>query len=202
MCYTFKASIANGIISLVTSMLVYANTTNKVVKSLALFFLFVSLMQWYDAIFWMTDKTNVNYFFTKIAMITNHLQPIILYLLISQNVKMNSMTQVSLIAYMIYALVYSIYAFYTIDYTVVTELSSPALDWKWNNLPGSEMMYFLLLTVFTLVSLNIPGILSIVMLVLNFGSFFFSYYTFKRENIGQMWCILAAYAPLILINFS
>lgn len=202
MCYTFKASIANGVISLVTSMLVYANTTNKVVKSLALFFLFVSLMQWYDAIFWMTDKTNVNYFFTKIAMITNHLQPIILYLLISQNVKMNNMTQVSLIAYMIYALVYSIYAFYTIDYTVVTELSSPALDWKWNNLPGAEMMYFLLLMVFTLVSLNIPGILGIVMLVLNFGSFFFSYYTFKRENIGQMWCILASYAPLILINFS
>jgi hypothetical protein len=202
MCYTFKASIANGIISLVTSMIVYANTTNKIVKSLALFFLFVGLMQWYDAIFWMTDKTNVNYFFTKLAMITNHLQPIILYLLISQSIHMNYMTQLSLMTYMAYALVYSIYAFYTIDYTVVTELSSPTLDWKWNNLPGAEMMYFLFLMVFTLVSLNIPGILGIVMLILNFGSFFFSYYTFKRENIGQMWCILASYAPLILINFS
>jgi hypothetical protein len=202
MCYTFKASIANGIISLVTSMIVYANTTNKIVKSLALFFLFVGLMQWYDAIFWMTDKTNVNYFFTKLAMITNHLQPIILYLLISQSIHMNYMTQLSLMTYMAYALVYSIYAFYTIDYTVVTELSSPTLDWKWNNLPGAEMMYFLFLMVFTLVSLNIPGILGIVMLILNFGSFFFSYYTFKRENLGQMWCILASYAPLILINFS
>ena len=69
---------------------------------------------------------------------------------------MNSITQVTLMAYAIYALFYSIYAFFMIDYTIVTDLSSPTLDWKWNNLPGSEMMYCLFLMVFTLVSLNIP----------------------------------------------
>jgi len=201
MCYTFRASITNGLISLVTSILVYTSTKNEIVKSLALFFLFVSLMQWYDAIFWATGESRINYLFTKIAMITNHLQPLVLFYLISQNVEMTMITQSISVIYSIYALIYSIYAFKTVDYTVVTDLSSPTLDWKWNNLPGAQIMYFLFLMVFTLVSLNIPGILGLVMLMINFGTFFFSYYTFKRENIGQMWCIISAYAPLVLAFF-
>jgi len=202
MCYTFRASITNGLISLVTSILVYTSTKNEIVKSLALFFLFVSLMQWYDAIFWATpDKNPINYVFTKIAMITNHLQPLVLFYLISQNVEMTYMSKTLLVIYSIYALIYSIYAFKTVDYTVVTDLSSPTLDWKWNNLPGAQIMYFLFLMVFTLVSLNIPGILGLVMLMINFGTFFFSYYTFKRENIGQMWCIISAYVPIVLAFF-
>jgi hypothetical protein len=158
-------------------------------------------MQWYDAIFWATGESRINYLFTKIAMITNHLQPLVLFYLISQNVEMTMITQSISVIYSIYALIYSIYAFKTVDYTVVTDLSSPTLDWKWNNLPGAQIMYFLFLMVFTLVSLNIPGILGLVMLMINFGTFFFSYYTFKRENIGQMWCIISAYAPLVLAFF-
>jgi hypothetical protein len=201
MCYTFKASITNGLISLVTSILVYTSTKNEIVKSLALFFLFVSLMQWYDAIFWATGESRINYVFTKIAMITNHLQPLVLFYLISQNVEMTYISKTLLVIYSIYALIYSIYAFKTVDYTVVTDLSSPTLDWKWNNLPGAQIMYFLFLMVFALVSLNIPGILGLVMLMINFGTFFFSYYTFKRENIGQMWCIISAYVPIVLAFF-
>jgi hypothetical protein len=202
MCYTFRASITNGLISLVTSILVYTSTKNEIVKSLALFFLFVSLMQWYDAIFWATGESRINYLFTKIAMITNHLQPLVLYYLISRNIEMTMITQISLITYAIYAMIYSIYAFNTIEYTVVTNESAPMLDWKWNNLEGGQTMYFLFLMVFTLISLNLPGILSLVMLILNFGTFFFSYYTFKRQNIGQMWCVISAYAPLVLAIFK
>ena len=200
MCYTFRASIINGIISLISSVVVYTSTKNPIVKSLALFFLYVSLMQWYDAIFWATSskESAINYFFTKLAMITNHLQPIILFYLVSQHVQMSPISTAVLGLYSMYALIYSIYAFATIDYTVVTDESAPMLYWQWNNLPGAQIMYFLFLMVFTLVALNIPGILSLVMLMLNFGTFFFSYYTFKRENIGQMWCVISAYAPLIL----
>lgn len=200
MCYTFRASIVNGTVSLIASVIVYRSTSNPIVKSLSLFFLYVSLMQWYDAIFWATSssESTINYVFTKLAMITNHLQPIILFYLVSQHVQMSPISTAVLGLYSMYALMYSIYAFNTIDYTVVTDESAPMLDWKWNNLPGAQIMYFLFLMAFTLVSLNIPGILSLVMLMLNFGTFFFSYYTFKRENIGQMWCVISAYAPLIL----
>jgi hypothetical protein len=202
MCYTFRASIVNGLVSVITSIVVYTSTENEIIKSLALFFLFVSLMQWYDAIFWATGESRINYLFTKIAMITNHLQPLVLYYLISRNIEMTMITQISLITYAIYAMIYSIYAFNTIEYTGVTELSSPMLDWKWNNLPGARIMYFLFFMVFTLISLNLPGILSLVMLILNLGTFFFSYYTFKRQNIGQMWCVISAYVPLVLAIFK
>lgn len=203
MCYTFRASIINGTISLITSVIVYRSTSNPIVKSLSLFCLYVSLMQWYDAIFWTTSsgKNAINYVFTKVAMITNHLQPIILYYLVAQHVKMTHVSKLVLGLYCVCALIYSIYAFNVIDYTVVTHKSAPMLDWKWNNLPGAQIMYFLFLMVFTFVSLNVSGILSIVMLMFTFGSLFFSYYTFKGENVGQMWCVISAYAPLFLALF-
>ena len=63
-------------------------TKSKTNKILAFFFGFVGFMQVFDWIFWknqdMSDpkQEKTNYLFTKIAMIFNHLQPIVLGLLI------------------------------------------------------------------------------------------------------------------------
>ena len=90
-------------------------------------------MQIYDVIFWLNQSNNnINYIFTKIAMITNYLQPIILSYLISQHYKLNNLTTIILLLYVIYGLYYCINSFNKIDYTLVSKDSKPVLDWKWN----------------------------------------------------------------------
>jgi hypothetical protein len=171
-----------------------------VFQSLALFFFFVSLMQWFDTIFWLNQTENfTNFAFTKIAMIANHLQPLALAYFVSLHFKLSDITKISLLVYTIYAIFYSAYAFNQIKYTLVTEKSKPVLDWEWNSLDGGTVMYALFLLSFSLVALDLPYPLNYLLLVINIGSFVLSYYQSKRENIGKFWCILAAYVPLLIV---
>jgi len=201
MCYTLEASITNGIISAITCWVLYTKTHNRVVKFLSIFFLFVSLMQWYDAIFW-ADSGQINRVFTKIAMITNHLQPLVLAsVVILSGITLSNTSNFILSIYTIYAVIYSAIAFNQIDLTQVTEISAPVLDWQWNNLAGGGVMYTLFLLAFSSISLDIGGTLSLLLLIINLGTFAFSAFAFKRENLGQAWCQIAAYVPLLFLGW-
>ena len=206
MCNSLEASIRSSVISFITCIVLYIHTFNQnkethlVFQNLAIFFFFVSLMQWYDTIFWLNQtKNDTNYIFTKIAMITNHLQPIVLSFLVSRHFNINILAKIITLIYTIYAIFYSIYAYNNIDYTLVTERSSPVLDWKWNTLDHAFIMYALFLSVFTSISFQLPYPINILMIILNIGSFGLSYYTTKRTTIGKLWCIFASYIPLLLI---
>lgn len=217
MCYNKSSSINAFTIGLLSSLLLYKNKfterteNHKVFQQLALFFAFVSLMQIYDAIFWSSlqdndGKNNTNYVFTKLAMITNHLQPIVLAYLINQYIELNDITKIVLAIYTFVALVYSIEAYQRIDYTIVTKESAPALHWEWNTLENTTFrslhMYGLFLTVLSLISLQLPYPISYVMLFINLATFLFSKYTYKILDIGRMWCHIAAYIPLLLLIFE
>jgi len=211
MCISLRASIASSITSLVTCVILFNNVfctpqtdQNRKMRNgfkiLAMFFLFVSLMQWYDIIFWMNqEKNSVNYAFTKIAMITNHLQPIVFAVLISLYFKLRKETKAVLFTYVICAIGYSMYAYNNIQYTLVTDRSSPVLYWEWNLLNGWSIMYALFLLTLCVLSMELPAPVNYIMLFINVGSFMLSWFQVKREVVGKMWCAIASYIPLILV---
>jgi hypothetical protein len=206
MCYDIVASKRASIIGLASSFLLYNFTNTNEFKGLALFFAFVTLMQVYDWIFWLNQEKNaINYLFTKIAMISNHLQPIMLACIIvfyiGKNLDNESLT--ALCAYGIVALIYSIYIFDKIDYTLVTEKSSPSLYWQWNNFKHSSVVYAFFLLALSIISYNSFSFpLNYIMTFINIATFFFSMYTYKNSIIGRMWCHYASYVPVCLLFLS
>jgi hypothetical protein len=161
-------------------------------------------MQLYDIIFWKSLEINngknmINYTFTKFAMITNHLQPIIFAYLIYQIKTLNNLNVIILSIYTLFSLFYSTYVYNKLDYTLVTDESSPALYWKWNYFDYSNILYGLFLLSLISVSLELDYPLNIIISIINTLSFMFSFYYYKRSNIGRMWCVIAAYVPLFLI---
>lgn len=206
MCNTLHGSINSSVLSLVSSFMLFKYSISRdkhIYQPLALFFAFVGLMQIYDAIFWLNQTHNfTNYAFTKIAMITNHLQPIVLAYLISIHFGLNTLTQIILLIYILYGTLYSIVAFHQIKYTLVTSRSHPVLDWEWNSLPqqNSPVMYFLFLLSLTIISFNLPNPFNYIMAAINLLTFVYSYKTQKTSTIGKHWCIIAAYIPILLLG--
>lgn len=199
MCYTANVSLIAFVVNVVTCSFLYRY--NQV---LALFFWFVGLMQVYDFIFWLNPvKNSTNAFFTKLACITNHLQPIFLAWLIQQK-KSKPLKPLSISTVTLYTLVI---AFYTlihwnqIDYTLVTPQSQPSLFWKWNNMPGNGIAYGMFLTTLTLISwAELEHPVNAVASVINVVSFFLSMYYYKGQtSVGRFWCYFATYVPLIFV---
>ena len=91
MCYTASTYINTFVIGLLSSLLLYLKSSNDIslssqisseYKIVALFFMFVSFMQLFDYIFWTNYRNQTNKTFTKIATIVNHLQPIVLAIIL------------------------------------------------------------------------------------------------------------------------
>jgi hypothetical protein len=157
-------------------------------------------MQYYDVIFWLNQKKNpTNFIATKLAMITNHLQPIIYAYLISKQYTISIYNKILLFIYTAFAILYSINAYKKIDYTLVTKQTSPVLFWEWNHVTNYDSFYTLFVLVLVLFSLELPYPFNWLMLILNGASFLFSRFTMKREVMGKYWCILASYLPLTFI---
>jgi hypothetical protein len=213
MCYDLNSSVNSSIIGIISSFILYNHHFNqniesrKLFKVLALFFTFVTLMQIYDVIFWKSlqqngGKTNINFTFTKIAMITNHLQPIILAYLINTIIPLNNLSKFTIYVYSILIAIYSIFVFNKISYTIVTEESSPSLYWEWNNMDNGYIIYGIFLLTLCILSLQLVYPMNIFLLMINLVTFFLSQYKYKQSNIGRFWCNFAAYVPFVLLIFE
>ena len=203
MCYTAGASIAAFLVNACTSLVLM-----RYDAALGLFFLFVGLMQLYDFVFWTHQgvaepDASVNFWVTKLAMLTNHLQPFVLALLIAY-VKRRRLGPVALGLLGLYALFivpYSVRAWRTVSYTRVDAQSYPSLHWGWNSMPGCFVPYALHLA--AMVALfwvgfdwPINAMLAAVCLV----SFVLSYHYYKgRTAAGRFWCYFACYIPLLVV---
>lgn len=103
-------------------------------------------MQLFDIIFWSNqniqdeNKAKINYFTTKIAMLANHLQPIVLAVLIYVfTSNLGRLSTNIIIIYTIAVSLYTITAYQNIKYTLVENTNiknsnkkQHALKWEWN----------------------------------------------------------------------
>lgn len=197
MCYNATASIISLMVGLISSVILtfFDNV-------LGLFFAWVTCMQLFDWIFWNNQKRNrVNFITTKIAMMFNLLQPIILSLLIVLffKVELKSISKALLLLYTILSVMY-IYANWAwIDYTLVDPISYPGLLWKWNYASGQSAVYTLYMALMTaLIIQHFEFPIKHIFLMIFWTSFIISFAHMKNNAIGRFWCYFAAYIPLIL----
>jgi hypothetical protein len=171
-------------------------------------------MQLFDWIFWETqpfiktgsknnDALQINFIFTKIAMIVNHLQPIVFALAIYYfNGKLGEYSRVLLMVYLVLGLMYSISVYNKIDYTKDKlepgNSGKSTLYWQWNSKNNNTIVYVLfvcLLSVLAYENLSYP--VNIIMVVLNFFTFFVAYN--KNTNVGRYYCNFSSIIPLFLL---
>jgi hypothetical protein len=209
MCYSKEVSQRSFIINIVTCYILYNyKSDNNDYKILSLFFAFVGLMQLFDWIFWEHQGENgkrVNFIFTKIAMIVNHLQPIILAIVLYIfNGKLPNLSICIVILYTIVALHYT--ASLNTDYTLVKPVKTKSgkvktsLYWQWNSSRNNYLVYTIFLITLSVLSFenfNYPT--NIILIFINIFSFLLSNFYYKTGHIGRMWCKISSGIPLILL---
>ena len=208
MCYDSNASLKALTYGILGSALLY-NT----IPELAIFNLFVYIMQFYDYIFWINPyKNDINFYFTKIAVFTVLLHPILWALCIIYIGKKGLFTieKILLIIYLIVSISFVIYHWKNINYTLVNEISYPGLYWEWTSHEkiGRNYWGFLYILVISLLTYNhIVYPYNILLIIIFVGSFIISYNNYYRaSSAGRMWCKNVPYVyfiiGLLLFTFS
>ncbi len=201
MCYTAGRSIYAFIVGSSLSLYLF-NQENRDLKVIGGFFFFVSFMQLFDYIFWTTKSVETNRLTTKVACIFNHLQPLVLaYLIIKYKGDLSQNLKNLVLLYGLFIIIYTVSNWSSLDTTIVTNESSPSLDWKWNHWKHAEYIYILFLIVLmSLFFYNTNSPYNYTSMVLVFISFLFSYYKYQiQKSTGRFWCYFAAYAPVIFL---
>ncbi|KAJ3074928.1 hypothetical protein HDU98_009806 [Podochytrium sp. JEL0797] len=203
MCYNKDVSRANFFINIVTTSIQFSLSGDVAShKTCATFFFFVGLMQLYDWYFWdHNGKTKGNSIVTKIAMITNHLQPIVLGALVFVRMPdLHPLSRIMLAVYTPTAVVYTAWLWNKVDYTV-TNPTTKLLYWKWNDQKFGSVFYSLFLATFTTIMFeNFPVPLNYALVGINLVSFVLGMY--KTHYVGERWCEFACYVPLLLMSLK
>jgi hypothetical protein len=202
MCYTINASVRAFAIGFVASAILIAKKSPDA-KILGWFFLFVATMQLWDAAFWKWPApSSINKLATKLAMIFNHLQPLVLFLLIVHFKKQaTSASRKILWLYAALIIPYSVVMWKKLDWT--SPGGHGSLEWKWNKGPNAGIVYLVFLAALCLLFVqNIKGCVGFFAAVVTTISFFWSAWKYGKQNsTGRFWCYFAAFAPLLFLPF-
>lgn len=200
MCFNSNASAVSFITGMTCSVvLLYYNVP------LAIFYMFVSLMQLYDFIFWNNlEKNTINHTTTKIAMISNNIQPIVLA--IATYVFKKKLGPISLALTVLYTLIvipYTAYNWNNVQYTLVSKKSYPSLYWEWLQQRHGAIVYSIYLITTSCIFLeNFAFPVNILVTILFYMTYVISYLTYyKTSSIGRMWCYFAGFVPLFVMMF-
>jgi hypothetical protein len=214
MCYSAKDSIIAYIIGCISNIYLFTNSKNTDEKILSLFLLFVSHMQLFDYIFWKNkecNKTNKN--ITKIAIIFNHLQPIILYLLLKLfNNETNMGCDIIFYIFLIIIILYTINIWPNKKCTdkEITCCSLPLkeiknntiIKWDWNHRKYAGIVYLIFLISLVVSSLQLKNI-NIMFAFANIFTFLIST---KIPNLnrsfGRLWCFIASLFTTLYLIYS
>jgi hypothetical protein len=211
MCYTAFDSGLAYIINTVSSLYLYKYSSIPDYKIYALFFLFVGQMQLFDMIFWLNDEcTLINKLVTKLAIVFNHLQPVVLYLLVKKyNKKLNLASRIVIYIYILVMLIYTVNLWPSVTCTKKDKVccslplkvnnNKEIINWEWTLQSNSHIMYFMFIVSFVLSATNIK-VNNLIFIIATIVSFMISYkIPVLNQGVGRIWCYFAAFAPLIFI---
>lgn len=195
MCYTANDSLIAYTIGMFSSL--YLTTKSSVsLKILGYFFMFVTQMQLFDFLFWKNTTCNlINLVATKLAILVNHLQPILLFgLLLYFNVSTTLLSKVILILYIILMIPFTISGF-SINCTLP---KNGIMYWAWNDLPNKYLVYGLFLLSLVSSGFNLPNTqLGVLFSTASLLSFIVSHkIPVLNQSVGRIWCYLASFAPI------
>ena len=199
MCFNEEVSIGTFIIGMVSSILCWTIGTPEY-KIIAVFFIFVILMQLIEFFLWRNQECNeTNKWLSVAGMLLNHLQPLVLFLAVmyfkggSINKQYRKIMIAIVLVYIAVIIPYSIEFFKT---DMCTDKSIPNNDhliWDWNNMKYAQIVYFIFLLSLLIFGYPVNKIFSAIILIF----FIISNLIYGNQNVvGSMWCFFAAFAPL------
>lgn len=204
MCYSKRVSAVTFVFNLFGSIALYQLGSISTLQRLAVFFFWIGLQQLYDWIFWTwSPPSQINSFVTKLAMISNHLQPIVLFV-VSEKQKQNLLSLGLLLLYTIYIAIYTARIWSVVDYTEVTPSSGSSLEWKWNNQVGGGFVYFLFMLSFLvqfLIGFTSPW--NVLMCGFSLLSYLIAWFDWNKQHVvGRGWCWLGALGPGLVLTLD
>lgn len=181
----------------------------------AIFFAWVTQMQLIEYFLWQSQPCQQqhsssssmlrNKQISKLGIIINHLEPVVLWLAIMAYLPNNSMpqfVQAWMLAFLLATWVYTRNVLDSTECTTVTEESAPHLYWKWNEEGAHAGAYYALFlaTLVMLASYGLPEQRARPMASIILVSFALSYMIYgNKHTVGSMWCFAAAFAPWLLM---
>jgi hypothetical protein len=207
MCFNEKVSLFTFILGMVSSIVCYrlGSTNSKIV---GVFFGFVILMQLIEYLLWRHQECDsYNESLTKLGMILNNIQPVVLFMILTffnkkiSNKSLNYMALVTIV-YSVFAILYS----FQLDEDECTNKSIPGnkhLIWKWNFMDYYFLFYSLfILTEIILLYLGIPHNKHIFITYWLFTIIISKYMYSGKSASGAIWCFFAAFTPFLYVLFN
>lgn len=202
MCFSERVSWLTFVASVVGSSLLFAKGTAEG-KVLGLFFGLVSLMQMYEALLWRQDGrcTATNEVVSKIGAVTNHLQPLVMYLACRHWLRRPSSAtltacQTIMAAYLL------VFGFTTLEFVgadrdrACTRRGRHGLVWQWNDVHTWSYALFLC-ALLAVISTHFSDT-SVFWIVL--GSYVVSHAIYRNTKmVGSIWCFIGALLPWYFI---
>lgn len=203
MCFSEKASIVTFIIGLVGSILCISlgGIDDKIIGYI---FAFISSMQLIEFLIWRHQKCDdYNRFLSLCGMILNHLQPIVLgiiILILNKNFIRNKfLFYLSLLVYLIVIIPYSIQFYMKPELQCTLKDKSTHLKWYWNSLKYGTLVYAIFLLTYCILCIvgfsNIKT--GIFMAFFGVLSFLLSLYFYKSKYVGALWCYFVVFFPIV-----
>ena len=200
MCFNNEISIISYLIGISGCIILYY----REYKIESLFYAFVIQMQLIEYLLWLNNSCNwINKLITKIGIVFNHLQPIILYILIvyyNSNINKYSLNFINfiIIFYFISTIAYLSYNYKLLNSCTVGIENKKELFWE---IQYGDFKKYYIIFVFTLILLILLGFnkhnyLNAYLIIMTYVISYIKYYNTK--GIGTIWCLFAAYVPVLL----
>lgn len=196
MCFNKEVSIISYVIGMSSCYLLYARDY----KIEALFYAYVIQMQLIEFLLWSNNSCGiVNKSITKVGILLNHLQPFILYVLILKyNKKAPPYIHHLIIIYLITTLLYLSNNYQLVNKCTVGIPNKKELQWS-IQYSKSKKFYYLFVFMITILFISCLEKHKYINALLIVISYIISYYKyFDSKGVGTVWCVIAAYIPLLL----
>jgi hypothetical protein len=203
MCYTAEASAYSFIVGITVSSYLYTQPSSDLKIIGGIFFL-VSFMQLFDYVFWRTQppwrdiaSKDTNRLFTKLAIIVNNIQPLVLaYLIYKYKGSVKGENLVYL--YGLVMVLFMMSNWKLVDDTKVGPDGS--LYWSWNHWEYSGHFYiFFLITLLYLSYYNLSAPYNKVLPFIILSLYIVTYFKYGIEIYGRMWCYFAPFIPIVFL---
>lgn len=204
MCFSESASWFAYIVSWIGVIVLILRHAHPGAWVLGAFFLWVIHMQLWDGLLWRESQMDrdpcvCNVPVSRAAMVVNHAQPLVLFLLCATTltaVRSYGLPVVfaTLLAYLWVVVPYSL-EFWSLGEEGASEVNeSGVLVWQWNYRDGNRDVYILFLAALALVTWAYFQSWLPTAAVL--GSFVASWWIYRdHKHIGSVWCFIAAFLP-------
>jgi hypothetical protein len=200
MCYTARDSLMAYFINFISSIILYNISIDAEFKAISLFLLFVGQMQLFDYLFWTNQECNEkNELVTKIAIIFNHMQPIVLLLLqYYYGFQQSELATAIVILYIFYGIDYNREALSNVKCTLPDENK---MNWRWNRLNNAKVYYSLFLGYLIIAGFNFSerstkilfGLISSITFIVATKTPILNY------SVGRIWCYYASLMPVLIL---